>query len=115
MGYLSKLAASRRIVDAIHRILDGKVYPSEELSERLLKRRVTGKSVSLAVVPSVTDRELEIFTLIGNGRTTLEIATILHLSIKTIETHRQKIKLKLQLKNAAELSREAARWVVLNC
>lgn len=115
MGYLSKEAASRRIVDAIHRILEGKIYLSEELSERLLNRRLTrGKSSLSTGVTSLTDRELEVFTLIGNGRTTHDIATILHLSIKTVETHRQKIKWKLQLKNAAELSREAARWVVLN-
>lgn len=115
MGYLSKLAASRNIVDAIRRVLKGKIYLSEELSERLLDRRMKGgKPAPLVGVMSLTDRELEVFTLIGNGLTTSEIANQLHLSIKTIETHRQKLKWKLRLKNAAELSREATRWAVLN-
>jgi DNA-binding NarL/FixJ family response regulator len=115
MGYLNKQTAGRKIVDAIHQILHGRIYLSEELSERLLTRQVTGnKNRPTIGVEALTDRELEVFTLIGTGLTTNEIAEKLYLSIKTIETHRQKIKWKLNLKNTAELSREAAHWVLLN-
>ena len=115
MGYLSKQAASRRIVEALRLILDGKVYLSEELTDRLVTRHLSGgKSERASGVASLTDRELEVFTLIGNGLTTVEIGEKLHLSTKTIETHRQKIKLRLNLRKAAELSRAAAQWVVSN-
>ena len=62
----------------------------------------------------LSDHELEIFRLIGSGKTTIEIAAGLHPSVKTIETHRQKIKTKLNLRNTAELSREAALWTMQN-
>ena len=115
MGYLNKQAASRNIVSAIRQILSGRHYLSEELSDRLLSRNLNGASpVAESGIAALTDRELEVFRLIGLGVTTAEIAEKLHLSIKTVETHRQKIKGKLNLKNAAELSREAAQWSLLN-
>jgi DNA-binding NarL/FixJ family response regulator len=115
MGYLNKQAASRKIVDAIRRVLSGKIYLSNELSDRLLTRKVIGSEpVQPNGVSLLTNRELEVFGLIGAGLTTAQIAARLHLSIKTIETHRQKIKSKLDLQNAAELSREAAQWVLIS-
>ena len=115
MGYLNKHSASRNIVSAIRRILEGKHYLSEELSERLLLQNMHGKrAVPRIGVDKLSDRELEVFRWIGSGKTTIEIAAGLHLSVKTIETHRQKIKTKLNLRNTAELSREAAQWTMQN-
>ena len=115
MGYLNKHSASRNIVSAIRRILEGKHYLSEELSERLLLQNMHGKHAAPRIgVDKLSDRELEVFRLIGFGKTTIEIAAGLHLSVKTIETHRQKIKTKLNLRNTAELSREAAQWTMQN-
>lgn len=115
MGYLNKHSASRNIVSAIRRILEGKHYLSEELSERLLLQNMHGKHVVPRIgVDKLSDRELEVFRGIGSGKTTIEIAARLHLSVKTIETHRQKIKTKLNLRNTAELSREAAQWTMQN-
>ena len=115
MGYLNKHSASRNIVSAVRRILEGKHYLSEELSERLLLQNMHGKHAAPRIgVDKLSDRELEVFRLIGFGNTTIEIAAGLHLSVKTIETHRQKIKTKLNLRNTAELSREAAQWTMQN-
>jgi len=113
MGFLNKQAASRKIVEAIDCVREGKVYISDELSERMATRKwADGQAYPLTGVASLTNRELEIFSRIGDGLTTSEIAKRLHLSIKTVESHRQNIKSKLKLRNAAELSREAAQWVL---
>ena len=115
MGYLNKHTASRNIVAALRRILAGKKYLSPEMEERLLTRN--GQNVVSRGgqgVMSLSNRELEVFRLIGTGLTTAEIAAKLHLSVKTVESHRQKIKLRLDLRTAAELSREAAHWVLQN-
>jgi DNA-binding CsgD family transcriptional regulator len=76
--------------------------------------RATGRSESIHEEPQelLSDRELEVFQLIGRGLTTREIADRLHLSVHTVETHRQRIKSKLSIDNTAILSREAARWVL---
>lgn len=115
-GYVNKHEATRTIVNAIRQILDGKTYLSERMSERLAERLVgrRGRKVEQAAVGALSDRELEIFEMIGNGLTTSEIARKLHLGIKTIETHRRRIKEKLKLKNTAQLARDAAHWVLKN-
>jgi DNA-binding NarL/FixJ family response regulator len=115
MGYINKQEVSDKIIDAIRQVLAGKMYLSAQMTERLLQRAV-GSAPALAESPvaALTDRELEIFKMIGKGMTTRHIANELHLSVKTVETHRENIKSKLNLPNSAELSREAVQWVMEN-
>ncbi len=96
-------------------MLSGHLYLSEHISERLIQRAV-GKSPTTEQSPvaSLTDRELEVFRLIGQGKATGEIAKTLHLSNKTIESHRENIKAKLNIPNALELSRQALLWLLEN-
>lgn len=115
MGYVNKGEAARTIVKAIRQVLTGRVYVSEQMSERLAARLMGGRDkADRPAVESLSNRELEVFQMIGNGLTTPEIAGKLHLGVKTVETHRRRIKEKLNLKNAAELARDAAQWVLQN-
>lgn len=111
-GYITKSEASEDVMGAIRRVLDGEVYASEAFASQLLKNLVeTGKSKRGSVLNELTDRELEVFHLIGQGRTTQEIAMTLNLGSKTVDTYRARIKEKLNLKNAAELHHRAVHWV----
>jgi DNA-binding NarL/FixJ family response regulator len=113
MGYLSKEHATPEIVTAIRRILEGKVYVSEAVTDRLLTFRVGSRPDSdQGLCERLSDRELEVFALIGNGLPTREIARRLHVGVKTIETHRQRIKFKLNIGTNAALIRAAAQWVL---
>jgi DNA-binding NarL/FixJ family response regulator len=115
MGYINKQEMSEKIIDAIRHVLDGKIYLSPQMTERLLQRAVgTATQLTQSPTEALSDRELEVFTFIGQGKTTRQIAGELHLSVKTIETHRENIKSKLNIPNSAELSREAVRWVMEN-
>lgn len=116
LGYINKQEAMEKLVDAIRVVLTGKVYLSNRMTERTLNRFYRGDEASDAPLPvqSLTDRELEVFEMIGQGLTTREIANKIHRSIKTIETYRENIKSKLHLKNASELSRHAVQWVLEN-
>jgi DNA-binding NarL/FixJ family response regulator len=115
MGYVNKQEMSEKILDAIRCVLDGKIYLSPVMTERLLQRAVgSGSQIAPSPVESLSDRELEVFKMIGKGRTTRQIAAELHLSVKTIETHRENIKGKLNVPNSIELSREAVQWVMEN-
>lgn len=115
LGYVNKQEATRTIVQAIRTVLDGEVYLSDRMSQRLAKRLIGGRhKLERPAVDRLSDRELEVFQLIGAGLTTPEIAQKLHLGIKTIETHRRHIKEKLNLENTAQLARDAAKWVVEN-
>ncbi|HEY3962927.1 MAG TPA: response regulator transcription factor [Planctomycetaceae bacterium] len=112
-GYINKQEAGRNIVGALHDVLAGKVYLSEQVSSRILSQAMTGRTpAEESPVGQLSDRELEVFTLIGSGATSAEIAAKLHVSVKTIDTYRQRIKEKLSLKNSAELSREAMHWAL---
>jgi len=115
MGYVNKQESPETVLSAIRRVLSGKVYLSPELTQRLLDRSV-GHQAHLYAGTSdrLTDRELEIFRLIGEAVPTGAIAERLFLSVHTIETHRQNIKKKLGIKNAAELSQRAVQWVLEN-
>ena len=115
LGYVNKQEMSEKIIEAIRHVLTGKIYLSPTMTERLLHRAV-GSPPQLAQSPieTLSDRELEIFKMIGQGKTTRQIAGDLHLSIKTVETHRENIKSKLNILNAAELSRAAVQWVMEN-
>lgn len=113
VGYVNKHEATRTIVQAIRQVLSGKIYLSDSMSERLARRLMTGEGkLEKSAVESLSDRELEVFQMIGRGLTTVEIASQLHLGVKTIETHRRHIKDKLNLTNTAQLARDAAQWVL---
>lgn len=118
-GYINKDEATNKVIDAIRQIMAGKVYLSPELMDQVLYRMVGGTAASPDGTPklpldTLTDRELEVFELIGDGLTTREIASRLELSHKTIETYKENIKQKLSLKNAAELNRHAVQWNLEN-
>jgi len=115
MGYLNKEEATEKVIDAIREVLRGKVYLSADMTERLLGRAVkAGKPLARLSNESLSDRELAVFEMLGQGLTTGAIADKLQLSVKTIETYREHIKSKLDLKNSAELGRHAAQWVLEN-
>ena len=114
-GYITKQEATERVLVALRRILQGGIYLSDRMSSRLLNQffrpgtRPNGQPASS--VESLSDRELEIFRLIGAGHTTRQIAQELNLSVKTVEAHQAHIKDKLSLKNARELLQHALQWV----
>jgi len=113
LGYVNKHEATQRIVEAIRQVLDDKVYLSERMSERLAHRLIGGRGkVERPAVDSLSDRELEVFGMIGKGLTSQEIARKLHLGVKTVDTYRSRIKQKLKLTNTAQLGRDAAQWVL---
>jgi DNA-binding NarL/FixJ family response regulator len=113
MGYINKQEATTDVIKALRQVLDGKIYLSARMTERVLdgvaRGQVDARSASIA---SLTDRELEVFGLIGQGMGASRIAECLSLSVKTIETHRDKIKKKLNLHSAIELNRAAMQWVL---
>lgn len=110
-GYVMKLEASDAIVKAVRRVMDGGIYVSDEVSERLLQSMAAGKAPDESPLETLSDRELEVFELTGHGLTTREIAERLYLSVKTVESYRARIKQKLNLDSAAELMQHAVRWV----
>jgi DNA-binding NarL/FixJ family response regulator len=111
-GYLRKEQATDNIIDAIRQVLDNKVYLSPSATARVLNRVATADGPAKSPVESLSDRELEVFELLGDGQTSREIAARLHLSVKTVETYREKIKAKLNLKNGSELTRHAIHWAM---
>ena len=113
LGYVNKQAASRTIIRAVRTILTGKLHLSPEMTQRMVQRAFSaGGSGSRSPLEALTDRELEVFEMIGHAMTSREIATRLNLSPKTVETHREHIKEKLELKNAAELTQHAVQWIL---
>jgi DNA-binding NarL/FixJ family response regulator len=111
MGYINKEESTQKIIEAIRRVLDGKVYVSEAMADRLLRRVVTGRTDRPAV-ETLADRELQVFELIGQGHATRDIATALHLSPKTVETYRARIRMKLNISRGSELTRYAMQWLL---
>jgi DNA-binding NarL/FixJ family response regulator len=110
-GYLMKQEAIHVVVQAIHQVLEGKVYASEKVKEKVFQRLVSPQTpVQTSPLDQLTDRELEVFRLIGEGLSTREIASRLNLSIKTIGTYRERIKEKLNLKHYTELVKVAVYW-----
>ena len=113
LGYVNKQEDAKILVQAIHRVLEGRIYLNPALSEKILERALNPASASpLQAVQSLTDRELEVFELVGQGLSTQQIADKLFLSHKTIETYREHIKRKLNLANAAGLTRAAVLWLL---
>jgi len=115
MGYVNKQEVSRTIVKAIREILEGKLYLSRRATERMVQLAVGSKGQQgQSPIERLTDRELEIFQMIGQGLTTRQIATKLGLSPKTVDAHRERIKQRLELKNVTELTKHAVQWVLEN-
>ncbi len=111
-GYVMKREASEKVIDAIRRVLDGEVYLSEAMRSKLLQRMVGKKRRSDgSELEQLSNRELEVLRLVGEGLNTKEIASQLKLSIKTVETHYARIKQKLDLENVRELLLRAMQWV----
>lgn len=113
-GYISKQEPPEKILAAMRQVLRGEIYLSSWMSTRLLHRITSGEALNASPIESLSDRELEVFQMIGQGLSTKQIAKKLELSHKTIETHREKIKAKLNLKNSTELGRHATQWVLEN-
>ena len=112
-GYISKQQSGQRLIAAIRQVLKGQIYLSEEISTRLLDTFAgsSQRPKTLSPVEQLTDRELEVFTLIGQAKETKEISQRLNMSAKTVEAHRASIKRKLKLKTGPELTRHAVLWV----
>ena len=110
-GYIMKQEATEKVLIAIRRVLNGEIYLSERMERRMMQQLVRGRTPrSGSPIEDLSDRELEVFNLIGQGHGTRQIAEELHLSIKTIESHRAHIKEKLNLKTATELVQYAIQW-----
>lgn len=110
-GYLMKREALDSVILAVRTVLQGEIYVSPAMQKRMLADHVSGGASSDSPVDRLTDRELEVLQLIGEGNEVREIAQKLHLSVKTVEAHRAHIKEKLDLKNAREVVRFATTWV----
>ncbi|MFV2031418.1 MAG: response regulator [Gammaproteobacteria bacterium] len=110
-GYINKQEAQDRIIQAIRQVLGGKVYLSERMTERLLAGMVSGSN-NKRDIDALSNRELQIFDLIGQGMSVSKMAKHLNLSVKTIETHQTHIKKKLGLSSAHELTHRAIRWLL---
>ena len=111
-GYVMKQEGGKILMEAIRQVLSGKVFVSEKMSAKILeifsgRRDQSGGSP----VQRLSDREFEVFQMIGEGKGTRQIAEHLHLSVKTVEVHRANIKEKLRLKTATDLVRYAVRWI----
>ena len=109
-GYLMKQSDVSEIVPAIRRVLAGDLYLSPTLSDELVRRAVDGREEKRPAVDQLSDREVEVVRLIGEGRSTREIAEELNLSVKTIESYRANVKRKLNLRSGTELARYAYDW-----
>ena len=111
-GYIMKRESTDRIIDAIRQVLQGKVYASEALMARIAERFVTGSAAATAgEVDALSDRELEVFRLLGQGYKTREVAERMKAGMKSVQVYCGRIKAKLNLDNASELRREAVRWI----
>jgi DNA-binding NarL/FixJ family response regulator len=111
-GYLHKGQATHNVLNAVRDIIQGKMYVSGTLAEQLLRRVVGRNSEERSPIDTLSDREFEAFRLIGEGMTTHSIAERMHVSPKTVETYRARIREKLGINNTTELIQRAAQWVL---
>jgi DNA-binding NarL/FixJ family response regulator len=111
-GYIMKQEGGKKLMEAIRQVLSGQIYVSERMSAKILEifsgRRSHGRGSPLE---QLSDREFEVFQLIGEGKATREIADQLHLSVKTVEVHRANIRKKLKLTSGTDVVHQAIRWV----
>lgn len=111
LGYISKQEATEKVLAAIRQVRSGQVYLSEGMSERIVRKLVLGHRESSASMDRLTDRELEVFQLIGKGFSTRRISEELHVGVKTVESYRARIKQKLHLEDGTQLMQHATQWV----
>ena len=112
MGYLTKQEASKKIIDAIRRVLRGEIYVSDKLAGALVRKVAGGTTEGGSLVDVLTDRELEVFQLLGEGLAVRDVAERLFISAKTVEAHREHIKQKLNFKTSSELLRFAIQYTL---
>ncbi len=111
-GYIMKSEATDNILTAIKKIINGEVYLSDGMKDKLINRVAGTDREGSSPMDILSDREFEVFQFIGDGRTTKEIAEILNLSVKTVETYKSHIKSKLEIKDSTDLIRRAVEWKV---
>ena len=110
-GYVMKAEATERVIDAIRKVLNGQIYVSDKIAEKMMHKFVGAKpKFGGSTIDQLSDRELEVFLLIGQGHGTCQIAEKLFLSVKTIETYRAHIKEKLNLSGGPALLQYAIQW-----
>jgi DNA-binding NarL/FixJ family response regulator len=110
-GYIMKQEATEKVLVAVRRILIGEIYVSDHIANKMLKHYITGSgTLRNPSIADLSDRELEVFRLIGEGHGTRQIAEELHLSIKTVESYQAHIKEKLSLRSAREVMQHAIQW-----
>jgi len=110
-GYVTKSEDSAKLLRAIRQVLNGEIYLNTSFMSRMVQRMIDGGDKGAFPIDRLADRELEVFDLLGRGRTTRQIATQLGLGVTTVVTYQARIKEKLNLENAARLRIEASRWV----
>ena len=112
-GYIMKQEATEKVLVAVRRILSGEIYVSDRIANKMLKHYITGSgTMRNSTIADLSDRELEVFRLIGEGHGTRQIAEELHISIKTVESYQAHIKEKLSLRSARELMQHAIEWTM---
>jgi DNA-binding NarL/FixJ family response regulator len=111
-GYIMKQEASSRVLTAIRTVLAGELHLSDRMKERMLHRLVNNRKEEVRFsIDTLSDREMEVFQLIGEGYSTRQVAAKLNLSVKTIDSYREHLKLKLQLESGKDLVRYAIQWM----
>jgi DNA-binding NarL/FixJ family response regulator len=112
-GYMTKKATGEQILRSLRRVIDGGIYVSEVVAANMIRRASAGgRHISANPVDRLTNRELQVLHLIGKGMSTRETARLLHLSVKTIESHRRRIKGKINLRSGTQLVQFAINWFV---
>jgi DNA-binding NarL/FixJ family response regulator len=109
-GYIMKQEGGKKLMLAVRQVLEGRIYVSEKISAKILENFSGHRAESQSPVERLSDREFEVFQLLGQGQGTRDMAKHLHISVKTVEVHRANIKKKLELANGGELVRYAIRW-----
>lgn len=112
-GYIMKQEATEKVLEALRRIVNREIYVSDRVANKMLQQYIGGNAVAQrSPVADLTDRELEVFRLIGGGHSTRQIAEELRLSVKTVESYQAHIKEKLSLRSARELMQHAIQWSI---
>lgn len=113
LGYVNKRAAEEHLVDAVRRVLKGNIYLEAQIADRMLRQMMNGaEEPGHDPHDRLSDREMEVYRMLGEGVSTRQIAERLHLSVKTIESYREHIKTKLNLRDSSEMIRHAVQWVL---
>lgn len=109
-GYVAKEEGPKQLLEGVRRVLQGQVYVSDRIASKVMSKIVSGADQTESPIGMLSDRELEVFELIGQGLPTREIAKRLHISSKTVDSHREHIKRKLGLDSGTDLLKHAIEW-----